>query len=69
MASDRAPFETSKYQFLEKVFLYFLYEFLKFYSKEMVSELSEFFRKKSTFFGHMIHHIYVEFPYDLEYGL
>ena len=66
MPSYRAPFETSEYQFSAKVIYPFFYELLKFYSKELVSGLSEFFRKKSTFFsGHMIHQSSLEFPQDL----
>ena len=50
--------------------LYLFYELLKFYSKELVSGLSEFFRKKSTFFfGHMIHQNSLEFPQDYEYAI
>ena len=70
MSSYRAPFETSEYQFLEKVIYPFFYKPSKFYSKELVSGLSEFFRKKSTFcFGNKIHHVGSEFPQDYEYAI
>ena len=50
MPSYRAPFETSEYQFSAKVIYPFFYELLKFYSKELVSGLREFFRKNRHFF-------------------
>ena len=60
----------SEYQFLEKVIYPFFYKGLKFYSKELVSGLSEFFRKKSTFFfWHMIHQNGLEFPQNYEYAI
>ena len=66
--SYRGPFETSEYQFLENVIYPFFYELLKFYSKELVSGLREFFRKKN-FFLHMIHQNSLEFPQDYEYAI
>ena len=52
MPSYRAPFETSEYHFSAKVIspFFFFYELLKFYSKELVSGLSEFFSKKIDVF-------------------
>ena len=68
MPSYRGPFETSEYEFLEKVIYPFFLKALKFYSKELVSGLSEFFRKKINFFLHMIHLTGVECPQNHDYA-
>ena len=48
--SIEEPFKRKDTKFHEHSQYSFFYEFLKFYSKELALELSEFFRKKSTFF-------------------
>ena len=69
MASYRAPFKTSEYQFSAKVIYPFFYELLKFVGNWSL-DLTIFFRKNRHFcLGHMIHQNGPEFPQDHEYAI